>query len=180
MFDNKPLVIQFTGLSGSGKTTLANAVQEQLLLHHIKADILDGDEFRKTSAADLGYSKQDRLENIKRMGKAAAESNSQVMIISAINPYHEGRVWMQDNFAAPLIWISCSLNKLMERDTKGLYRRALLPEGDPQKLNNLTGLGDPFDTPENFDLKINTEVAAIDTCTQLIVSFILLQLKIKD
>lgn len=126
---SKPLIIQFTGLSGSGKTTLANAVKELLIYHLIKVEILDGDEFRKTIAVDLGYSKQDRLENIKRMGLVAAESNSQVIIISAINPYNEGRHWMLHNFAAPLIWVSCSLNKLMERDTKGLYRRALLPDG---------------------------------------------------
>lgn len=177
---HKPLVIQFTGLSGSGKTTLANAVREQLLHQYIQADILDGDEFRKTRAIDLGYTKEDRLENIRRMGYAAAESISHVTIISAINPYNEGRDWMRDNFDASLIWIFCSLNKLMDRDTKGLYRRALLPDGDPQKLYNLTGLGDPFEIPEKFDLKIDTEKASIESCTQLIISFILHQLKIRN
>jgi adenylylsulfate kinase len=180
MIKNKKLVIQFTGLSGAGKTTLANAVLNQLLQHDILADILDGDDFRKSMATDLSYSKEDRLENIKRMGFCAGESNSQVSIISAINPYNEGRNWIRDQYDASLIWISCSINKLISRDTKGLYLRALLPDGDPHKLYNLTGLGDPFEIPENYDLKIDTENTSIEFCTQLIVSFILLQLKIRN
>lgn len=171
-----PLIIQQTGLSGVGKSTLANLTAKQLQKKGYKVVVLDGDEFRKTVSNDLGYCKKDRLENIFRMGKAASEAIADVVIISAINPFDEGRAWLKSNYQAHLIWVSCSLKTLIKRDTKDFYRRALLPDGHQDKVYKLTGLGGEFDTPSNPQLIIQTDQASLDDCYKMMENYILNQL----
>lgn len=167
------MIFQFTGLSGAGKTTLAKAVQRKLetLNHAVK--VLDGDEVRKELSKDLGFSRADRVENMKRMGALANESKEELVIISAINPYQEARDWLKDKYHAKLIWIDCSLEELVKRDTKGLYQRAMLPKEHHDKIHNLTGVNDPFELPLDADLKIETEHETIEESVEKIVSFVL-------
>lgn len=108
--------------------------------------------------ADLGLSKADRWENIRRLGQAAYvfTGSRYVVIIAAINPFEEARRERKEKYGVKTVWINCSITVLIERDTKGLYKRALLPENHPEKLNNLTGINDDYDLPSTCDLIINT------------------------
>lgn len=167
------MIFQFTGLSGSGKTTLANYLKKLLQQNGYSVDLLDGDEIRKTLSADLGYSHADRITHIKRMGEAASRSDAQIVIISAINPYQRGRDHLRNQYNAKLIWINCGLDMLKARDTKGLYSRAALPNDHPGKLNNLTGVNDPFEAPLNPDLVVHTDREDAERTACRIYDFIL-------
>lgn len=153
------LFIQMTGLSGAGKSTLANAVAKKLLNVGYKVEVIDGDEYRTGLCSDLGFSKKDRNTNIRRLafvGKILAR-NDVVAIMSAINPYEDIRqeVSKMGDFVKT-VYIKCDIATLRARDTKGLYRKAFLPDSDPEKIYNLTGVSDPFDEPANPDLVIET------------------------
>src|SRR5690242_18722738 len=168
------LVIQLFGLSGAGKSTIALAVKEQLSKENIHVEILDGDHIRKTLHKDLGFSKADRNENIRRMGALASamSTNNHVIIIAAINPYEIIREELKVKYAAKTIWLNCSLPTLMERDTKGLYKRALLPDNHPDKIFDLSGVNDVFEEPGSPDLVIDTEKNSVKESVELLSHFI--------
>lgn len=167
------MIFQFTGLSGAGKTTLAKQVQQKLEILGYRVKVLDGDQVRRDISKDLGFSKADRIENVKRMGILASECSEGIVIISAISPYQQARDWLKNKYGAKLIWINCQLEVLYQRDTKGLYYRAGLPDGHPNQLKNLTGVNDPFETPLNVDLKIETHQESIEDAVSKILKFIL-------
>ena len=152
-------IIQLTGLSGTGKTTLSNALLEWGNRHHLKIKIVDGDVYRQTLCKDLGFSKADRLENISRLGAYAASVSGDydLVCIAAINPYEEGRDHLRLQYGAVLIWLRCSLETLISRDPKGLYRKALLPDTHPDKIHNLTGVNDTFEEPAMAELILDTD-----------------------
>ncbi len=168
------ILIQLTGLSGAGKTTLAYKVSAALNAFGLKSVVLDGDAYRKTLCRDLGFSYSDRMENIRRLGKLAYEYmlNGDIAIISAINPFEEGRQELQRLYGAKTIWIDCTLEALRKRDTKGLYRRAMLPDNHPEKLTNLTGVNDRFEEPINADLRICTHLETIDKSVTQMINYI--------
>tara|TARA_A100001515_G_C4583714_1_gene213818 strand:+ start:714 stop:1445 length:732 start_codon:yes stop_codon:yes gene_type:complete len=170
------LSIQMTGLSGSGKTTIARLVQQRLRKKGLQVEVIDGDEYRAGICQDLGFSKEDRNTNIKRLGfvSKVLARNGVISIISAINPYDEVRKelnQLEDNFKT--VYISCDLKTLKQRDTKGLYRKALLPDGHPEKIYNFTGISDPFEEPINPDLMINTSNEDIEHSSYKLENFIL-------
>lgn len=169
------LLIQLTGLSGAGKTSIAFRVQQLLLQKDIAAEIVDGDAYRKTLCKDLGFSAADRRENIRRLGAVAAALVEQhvIAIIAAINPYEDVRQELKIKYNAPIVWIHCSLDILMERDTKGLYRRAFLPSGHPEKITNLTGVNDGYDIPVDADLVISTHTEDQETSAVRLLAFVL-------
>src|SRR5512138_3519763 len=106
------MMIQLTGLSGSGKTTLANRMKSLFSNQSLKIEVIDGDEYRKTLCSDLGFSREDRVENIRRLGKLAAElmNNQRLPIISAINPFETPRAELKNSYGARIVWIKCSIN----------------------------------------------------------------------
>ena len=162
------MIIQFCGLSGVGESTLAACTKKYLLEKGIQVEMIDGDLYRSKLCKDLGFSKKDRQENIRRLGFIASRFSQQgiVSIVSAINPFEEIRMELTATYPnVKTIFLDCSLETLFERDTKGLYKRALLPEGDPNRLNNLTGVNDTFEIPENPDLYINTGTHTVAECT---------------
>ena len=165
-------VFQLTGLSGAGKTTLSENVKSKFLEEGTDVLVVDGDVYRKLISADLGFSKDDRIENIRRLGAFAAGALSPVVIIAAINPYEESRKLLKEKYNAPLIWVDCALPMLIERDTKGLYRRASLADNHPQKLHNLSGVNDAFEIPESADLVLCTSDQSTEQCTQKLYDFI--------
>jgi len=167
-------IIQLTGLSGCGKTTISDAVKLLFAKKDIHIEILDGDQYRKTLCKDLGFSKADRLENIRRLGNFAHSlvDRHPIIIIAAINPYEEARNELKLKYDAKTVWINCELDSLILRDTKGLYKRAMLPDTDPDKIFNLTGVNDSFETPLNFDLKLNTHLESIDESVTKFYNFI--------
>jgi len=169
------LIIQLTGLSGSGKTTLSQYVKQKLGEINLSVEIIDGDTYRKTLCADLGFSKADRCENIRRLGQVALSftGDRDVAIIAAINPFEEVRNELKEKYGIKIVWINCVMDVLIERDTKGLYRRALLPEDHPDKLNNLTGVNDDYDLPLTCDLIINTHQQTTAQSGDVLYDFIL-------
>lgn len=169
------LIIQFTGLSGAGKTTIADLAKQQLNLHNIPVQVIDGDQYRKTLCSDLGFTKEDRCENIRRLGKVAHEFSKQniVAILSAINPYEEVRRELITKYQAKTIFIDCDLKTLFQRDTKGLYQRACLPNGHPDKLHCLSGINDPYEVPQQFDLMLQTYKESPEASSAKLCQFIM-------
>lgn len=168
-------LFQMTGLSGAGKSSIANLMKSKLLAINFKVEIIDGDEFRKTLCTDLGFTKKDRIENIKRLGFVAnlLARNEIITIIAAINPYNFARNELKTLYNAKLIYLKCDIETLLKRDTKGLYERAFLPENHPNKIHNLTGINDTFEIPENADLVVDTSEESLKDSLEKVFNFIL-------
>lgn len=154
------LTIWFTGLSGSGKTTIGKGCKSFIEEQGHKVELLDGDEYREGLCRDLGFSKKDRDENIHRLSFVSSilNRNDIVSVVTAISPYtdarEEAKKLLGDNMV--LIYCSCPLDILKNRDTKGLYKKALAGE-----ITNLTGMGDPYEPPMFPDIVCNTDKEAI-------------------
>jgi adenylylsulfate kinase len=169
------ILIQLFGLSGAGKTTLAHAVKSELLGKNLKVEIIDGDEYRKVICKDLSFTQNDRIENIRRLGFVGniLARNGVIAILSAISPYEVARQELKNNYKNVYsVWLECPIDELIKRDTKGLYHRAFLPDDDPNKINNLTGVNDVFEKPENPDMIINTKEIDIEEAKNRLVKFI--------
>src|SRR4051794_5935126 len=137
------LLIQMTGLSGAGKSSIAKIAQAALTRLGYKVELLDGDHCRRHLCHDLGFSKADRLENIRRLGFVGLmlAKNGVISILAAINPYEEAREELKNKSPlAKLVFIDCPLFITMQRDTKGLYRKALLPPEHPDHIMHFTGI----------------------------------------
>jgi adenylyl-sulfate kinase len=169
------MMLQMTGLPGAGKSTLALLLKEQLVAKGIACVIIDGDVYRKSLCKDLGFSAADRKENIRRLAREADKfsKTGSIAIISAINPYEETREELKQHYNAAIIWVHCNLDELVKRDPKGLYKRALLKDGDPNKINNLSGINDPFEIPQAPDLIIDTGLNDKAECTSQLLGFAL-------
>lgn len=169
----KGLFVQMTGMSGAGKTTISRAVAKKLKSQGYKLELIDGDEYRKNVTKELTFSKKDRLENIHRLGfiGKVLSRNNVIAILAAINPYEEAREDLA-SMGAKTVYIKCGLEELKRRDPKGLYKRALLPDGDPNKISNFTGISDPYHPPNDPDLVIDTEYDTIENSVDKLYKFI--------
>ena len=170
------MIVQFCGLSGSGKTTLANRLKKVFNSQNIPVEIIDGDEYRLNLCSDLGFSKEDRNTNIRRLAFVASRFSKHniLTIICAINPYQSVREEVKELYKDVLtVYVECDTETLNKRDTKGLYYRAKLPEGHPDKLYNLSGVNDPFDIPLSPDITINTANVDIQHSTDKLASYIM-------
>jgi adenylylsulfate kinase len=170
------MIIQFCGLSGSGKTTLANRVKLMLDERGLKCEVIDGDVYRKTLCPDLGFSKADRHENIRRLAFVAGvlAKHDIIPIICAINPYEEIRKEIANTYhQVKTIYIHCPMDVLIQRDTKQLYYKAMLPDGHPDKISNLTGVNDPFEIPAQPNLMIGTDRETVEASAEKLLQFIL-------
>jgi adenylyl-sulfate kinase len=152
---NKGFVVWFTGLSGAGKSTLAHHLEPILRERGLNVEILDGDIVRTNLSKGLGFSKEDRDTNIRRIGFVAnlLARNGVAVIVAAISPYRAIRDELRaeiDNFVE--VYVRCSLDELTRRDTKGLYKKALRGE-----IANFTGVSDPYEEPSDPELVIDTE-----------------------
>lgn len=160
----------FTGLSGAGKTTLAKKIEKQLLKRGCNVEMLDGDVVRTNLSKGLGFSKEDRDTNIRRIGFVASllARNNAICIAAAISPYQAIRDevrGMHQNFVE--VYTECSLEKLEERDTKGLYAKARAGE-----IKGFTGIDDPYEAPENPEVIVHTENEGIDESADKIVRYL--------
>lgn len=173
------ILIQMTGLSGAGKSTIAHATQQRLIQQGYRVEILDGDVYRQQLCRDLGFSKADRMENINRLGfmGATLARHGVIAIIAAINPYEQARQQLKTLYPnIQTVHIDCPLEVLQERDPKGLYARASLPEGDPRRIHQFTGISDPYEPPFNPDLRIQTHCCDIETAVETLVQYVLKQI----
>lgn len=169
------ILIQFTGLSGSGKTTLAENVRSLLLQNGYKVAVVDGDVYRKTICKDLGFSKEDRCENVRRIfnvGRDFVDAKT-IVLMSVINPYENLRNEIRAYHFVRTVFLDCSLHNLIQRDPKGLYKKAMLPDHDPNKIKNFTGISDVFETPANTDLILKTDSETISFSTNKLYHFII-------
>jgi adenylylsulfate kinase len=169
------ILIQFTGLSGSGKTTLAENVRCLLIENGHKVEIIDGDVYRQTICKDLGFSKEDRCENVRRLfhvGKDFVKTDT-IVLMSVINPYENLRNELRTYEFVRTVFLDCSINNLIKRDPKGLYKKALLPDKDPNKIRSFTGISDVFETPLKADLVLKTDFETVSFSTNRLYGFII-------
>jgi len=148
--------IWFTGLSGAGKTTVSRIVEKELRARGCKVEVLDGDVVRENLSKGLGFSKEDRDTNIRRIGFVCEllARNDVVAIAAAISPYRairdENRARVGGRFVE--VYAKCPIDVLAERDVKGLYKKALRGE-----IKNFTGVDDPYEAPENPEVVIESD-----------------------
>jgi 3'-phosphoadenosine 5'-phosphosulfate synthase len=155
-----------TGLSGAGKSTLSHALSEILRSQGYKIEVLDGDEVRRNLSKGLGFSKDDRDTNIRRIGYVAnlLSRNGVIAITAAISPYREIRDEIRresKNFVE--VYVKCSLQTLIQRDVKGLYRKALSGE-----IKEFTGISDPYEEPMKPEITVDTEKQSISESVEII------------
>lgn len=153
------MILWFTGLSGSGKSTLAEYLAPELRARGRNVEVLDGDEVRTNLSKGLGFSKEDRDTNIRRIGYVARllSRNGVAVITAAISPYAEIRDEVRASIADEPsefveIHVDCSIEELTRRDVKGLYEKALRGE-----IQNFTGISDPYEAPERPEVRVNSE-----------------------
>ncbi len=157
----------FTGLSGSGKSTLSTALEAVLLERGLRVEVLDGDEVRTNLSKGLGFSKEDRDTNIRRIGYVCnlLSRNGVAAVSAAISPYREIRDEVRgtiENFVE--VYTRCSIEELARRDPKGLYKRALAGE-----IPNFTGVSDPYEEPVNPEIVCDTEQESLEESLERIV-----------
>jgi adenylylsulfate kinase len=162
----KGLIVWFTGLSGSGKSTLAEAVLSRLEARGRAAEILDGDIVRTHLCKGLGFSREDRMENIRRIafvGNLLAR-HGVVVLVPVIAPYRSIRAEVRSGSDAYMeVFVNAPLEVCEQRDPKGLYRRARAGE-----ISNFTGIDDPYEIPESPDMECQTHLEGIDGCVDRI------------
>ncbi len=162
-------VIWLTGMSGSGKSTISSLLEEKLLDKGCSVKILDGDEVRTNLTSDLGFSKEDRDENVKRIAYVAKciSDVDGIAIVAAISPYREARqkaigLIGEDKFLG--VFVKCDIETLISRDVKGLYEKAIRGE-----IPNFTGISDPYEDPLKFEVVCNTAVETVEESVSKII-----------
>jgi 3'-phosphoadenosine 5'-phosphosulfate synthase len=155
----KGFVVWFTGLSGAGKSTIANALQAELVSRGRHVELLDGDEVRTHLSKGLGFSKEDRDTNIRRIGYVArlVARSGGVAITAAISPYRDVRDEVRSQTPGFVeVFVRCPLDTLVERDVKGLYKKAIAGE-----IANFTGVSDPYEEPLNAEVVCDTSIESL-------------------
>ena len=163
--DEKGFTIWFTGLSGAGKTTVANVIAAELRRRGKKVEVLDGDVVRQNLSKGLGFSKEDRDTNIRRIGFVCEllNRNGVVAIAAAISPYRavrdEVRQMVEGRFVE--VYVNASVEVCASRDVKGLYQKALRGE-----IKGFTGVSDPYEPPEKPEVVLETAAETVEESAQ--------------
>ena len=158
--EQRGVTIWLTGLSGAGKTTIARRLDAELRSRGLKVEVLDGDVIRTNLSAGLGYSKEDRDTNIRRIGFVAEllTRNGVATVVAAISPYREVRDEVRRTIGDFVeVFVSCPVEVLTARDAKGLYAKALRGE-----IGNFTGVSDPYEEPLDPEVRVDTDRESVD------------------
>lgn len=168
----KGFTLWFTGLSGAGKSTLSVPVAERLRRAGLRVEILDGDEVRTHLSKGLGFSKEDRDTNIRRIGFVAEllSKNGVVAITAAISPYKDVRAEVRQKITRHgagfcEVYVSCPIEVLAERDVKGLYKKALAGE-----IKNFTGVSDPYEPPDHPEVIVDSSKETVEESVEKILA----------
>jgi bifunctional enzyme CysN/CysC len=168
---HKGAVLWFTGLSGAGKSTLALALERELFAKGYQVYVLDGDNIRAGLNANLGFSPDDRAENIRRVGEVAAlfADAGFIVISSFISPYRSDRERAREaaKDAFHEIYVKASLAACEQRDPKGLYQRARKGE-----IREFTGISSPYEVPDHPDLVVPTDEQPVDECLAQLIKYV--------
>ena len=167
----KGATIWMTGLSGSGKSTVANMLAKRLRAVGARVEILDGDVVRTNLSKGLGFSKEDRDTNIRRIGFVCnlLSRNGVFAIAAAISPYRA----IRDEVRAAAgdfveVFADCPLDTLVERDAKGLYKKALAGE-----IKNFTGVSDPYEPPESPEVRVDSSRETAEESTEIVWQYLI-------
>ncbi len=174
MCDRAGFTVWLTGLSGAGKTAIAKPLAEALRARGLQVERLDGDIVRQSLTSDLGFTKEDRDENIKRVTFVAKllSRNGVAVICSFISPYRErrarARAEIEESGAAFIeAYVHCPLELCAERDVKGLYERAFAGE-----IDNFTGVTDPYEPPENPEIVCRTAEETVEESVARVLAYL--------
>lgn len=165
-------VFYFTGLSGSGKSTIANAAARRLFNLGVNTYVLDGDNIRHGLNQDLGFSDEDRKENIRRIGEVSKLfiDSGQVVFTAFISPFQVDRdtvrsLLEEDEFVE--VFVSCPIEACEERDPKGLYQKARTGE-----IPEFTGISSPYEAPVHPEITLHTDIYSVEECVDQLVAYV--------
>jgi adenylylsulfate kinase len=166
--NQRGVTLWFTGLSGAGKTTIRTAVEEKLRAQNYAIEVLDGDIVRENLTKGLGFSKEDRDENIRRIGFVShlLTRNGVIVMVSAISPYRAIREEVRQKIGDFVeVFVNAPLEVCEERDVKGLYKRARAGE-----IKQFTGIDDPYEPPLNPEIECRTDLETLEESTEKVIA----------
>lgn len=163
---HKGFTLWFTGMSGAGKSTISEQIYARLKDSGAKVELLDGDVVRTNLSKGLGFSKEDRDSNIRRIGFVCdlLSRNGVIAIVAAISPYRAVREEVRDRIGKDRfveIYVHCPIEVLAQRDVKGLYKKALAGE-----IPEFTGVSDPYEPPTDPDITVDSSKEALGTSVE--------------
>ena len=153
-----------TGMSGAGKSTVSDMLMERFRACGVKVELLDGDVVRTNLSQGLGFSREDRDTNVRRIGFVAEllSRNGVIVVVAAISPYRATREEVKGKIANFVeVFVDCPLEVLAERDVKGLYKKALAGE-----VGNFTGISDPYEAPEKPDVTVRSDRETVEVSVE--------------
>ena len=166
--NQKGVTVWFTGLSGAGKTTINDEVTKRLKARGVKLEVLDGDIVRTNLTKGLGFSKEDRDENVRRIGFVSdlLTRNGVIVLVAAISPYRAIREEVRDRVGDFIeVYVSAPVEVCEERDVKGLYAKARSGE-----IKQFTGISDPYEAPTNPEVNCETHKETLDESVNKVIS----------
>ncbi len=171
LLNQKAVLLWFTGLSGSGKSTVASLLEKRLHEMGKLTYLLDGDNVRHGLNSDLGFSEEDRIENIRRVGEVSKliVDAGVITISTFISPFKEDRENVRKLLGKDFIEVftDCPLEVCEERDPKGIYKKARKGE-----IKNFTGIDSPYEKSENPEITVSTHLNSLEECVELIISYL--------
>lgn len=169
---NKGVILWYTGLSGSGKSTIANEVEKKLFEKGFHTYVLDGDNIRFGLNSNLGFSPEDRTENIRRIGEVAKLFVDAGIIVSTafISPYREDRDRVRsivEDGDMVEVFVQCDIAVCEQRDAKGLYKKARAGE-----IKEFTGISAPYEEPAHAEVTIDSGKHSVEECAQMVIGYL--------